>query len=228
MNREVFIGCELFEGIDSNEISAMMKCLDPRVEHFKKNDFIVVAGNELTGVGIVLNGEITILKESYSGDGMVLRKLRKCEVFGEVAVFAGKKKWPASVQASKDCEIAFLKSAKIKGECPYLCPRHSQFIKNLLGLISKRAAFLNKKMDYLSIKSMRGKLAAFLWDEYRERETLSFELRLNRQEMADYLNVSRPSMSRELGRMRDEGVIEFHKSFFEILDETALKSMALN
>jgi CRP-like cAMP-binding protein len=228
MSYDIFIKCSLFEGIESNEIRSMTKCLDPRIENFKKNDFIVLEGDKLTGIGIVLEGEITILKESYSGDGMVLRKLKECQVFGEVAVFAGKQKWPASVQATKNTTIAFLKAEKVKGDCPYLCPRHSQFIKNLLSLISRRAAFLNKKMDYLSIKSMRGKIAAFLWDEYISRETLSFELRLNRQEMADYLNVSRPSMSRELGRMKDEGVLDFHKSSFKILDETALRAMALS
>lgn len=219
---------ELFSGIDGNEIRAMMKCLDPVVESYHKNDFVVLEGHKLAGIGLVLSGQVVILKESYSGNGMVLRKISGGNIFGEVAVFSEKDKWPASVQATKNSEVVFFKKDKIRGNCPYLCPRHSKLIKNLLYIISSRAAYLNKKLDYLSIKSMRGKLAAYLWDKYKQNDTLSFRIKFNRKEMADYLNVSRPSMSRELGRMKDEKVIDFHKSSFKILDITALKSMAMN
>jgi CRP-like cAMP-binding protein len=218
----------LFKGIDRNEIKAMMNCLAPEVEIYQKNDFIALEGHTLRGVGLVLSGQVVILKESYSGSGLVLRKINKGDIFGEVAVFSQKEKWPASVQASKNSKIVFFRGEKIKGECPYLCPRHSKLIKNLLFLISDRAASLNKKMDYLSIKSMRGKISAYLFDEYKKNQTDSFDIKFNRKEMSEYLNVSRPSMSRELGRMRDEGVIDFHKSSFKILDLTALKAMALN
>ncbi|MFP4457023.1 MAG: Crp/Fnr family transcriptional regulator [Clostridia bacterium] len=228
MNYSIIEESELFKGIDSNEIKAMMKCLEPQVEFFHKNDFIVLEGHDLAGIGLVLSGQVVILKESYSGDGLVLRKINKGNIFGEVAVFSNIDKWPASVQATKDTEVVFFRKEKIKGQCPYLCPRHSKLIKNLLYLISIRAAYLNKKMDYLSIKSMRGKIAAYLWDEYKKNEALSFRIKFNRKEMADYLNVSRPSMSRELGRMKEEKVIDFHKSSFKILDITALKSMAMN
>jgi DNA-binding transcriptional regulator LsrR (DeoR family) len=46
---------------------------------------------------------------------------------------------------------------------------------------------------------------------------------MNRQQLADFLNVSRPSMSRELSRMRDEGIIDFHLSAVRILDIERLK-----
>src|SRR6056297_2748197 len=202
----------LFKGIDSYEIKAMMKCLDPEVETYHKNDFVAIEGHELKGIGLVLTGQVVILKESYKGNGLVLRKINEGDIFGEVAVFSEKKKWPASIQANTNCKIAFFRGQKMKGECPYLCPRHSKLIKNLLYLISSRAAGLNKKLDYLSIKSMRGKISAYLFDEYKNNQTKSFRIKFNRKEMSEYLNVSRPSMSRELGKMRDEGIIDFHKS----------------
>jgi CRP-like cAMP-binding protein len=53
----------------------------------------------------------------------------------------------------------------------------------------------------------------------------TFDLQMNREALADYLNVSRPSMSRELGRMKDEGVIDFYRSSFVVKDVEALKLM---
>jgi CRP-like cAMP-binding protein len=48
---------------------------------------------------------------------------------------------------------------------------------------------------------------------------------LNRDELADFLNVCRPSLSRELCRMRDEGMIEFHRSSLSVKDTDALQSL---
>ena len=51
-------------------------------------------------------------------------------------------------------------------------------------------------------------------------------LPLKRNEMADFLNIARPSLSREMCRMRDEGIIDFHRESIKIKDPDALKSMA--
>jgi CRP/FNR family transcriptional regulator, dissimilatory nitrate respiration regulator len=97
---------------------------------------------------------------------------------------------------------------------------------NMLKIIANRALFLNKKIDYLSKKSLRGKIAAFLLEEYQNTNLNTFVLPFNRNELADFLNVSRPGLSREMGRMRDEGLLEFHKESVKLKDINALKRMA--
>jgi cAMP-binding proteins - catabolite gene activator and regulatory subunit of cAMP-dependent protein kinases len=96
----------------------------------------------------------------------------------------------------------------------------------MLKLISDKTLMLNKQVEYLSMKSMRGKISSFLIEQYKKTGYTTFILPMMRNELADFLNVSRPSMSREMGRMRDEGVIDFHKSSIRIKDIAALKQMA--
>ena len=84
---------------------------------------------------------------------------------------------------------------------------------------------LNKKIEYLSIKSIRGKISMFILEQHKKTNKLIFTIEMNRNDLADYLNVSRPSMSREMCKMRDEGVIEFHLSTIKIKDLDALKTM---
>jgi CRP-like cAMP-binding protein len=64
-----------------------------------------------------------------------------------------------------------------------------------------------------------------IWRSSRTGETL-FMLPLKRNELADFLGVSRPAVSRELGRMRDEGLIEFYKSSVRILGLAGLRGLA--
>jgi CRP-like cAMP-binding protein len=85
---------------------------------------------------------------------------------------------------------------------------------------------LNQRVEYLTIKSMRGKISNYLLEQYRITGNNHLILPLNRNELADFLNVSRPSMSRELCSMRDEGVIDFHLNAFRIVDIEKLKAMS--
>jgi CRP-like cAMP-binding protein len=104
-----------------------------------------------------------------------------------------------------------------------VCPWHRTLVTNLLGITSERALMLNKKVEYLTIKSIRGKISTFLLDLYKKTGNNNVMLNMNRNELADFLNVSRPSKSREMCRMRDEGIIDFHLSTIRIKDVEALR-----
>lgn len=86
---------------------------------------------------------------------------------------------------------------------------------------------LNRKVNYLMIKSLRSRICALLLEYHQKEGRDIFTLPMNRNGMADFLNVSRPSMSRELRRLQEEGVIEYHLATFRILDSSALKKFAL-
>ena len=214
----------LFRDIDPLNIENMVSCLKPRIERFKKYDFITMAGNEFKELGIILEGEAIVIKENAAGNRVIMMSLKPGNMFGEMVVFSGMGKWPATVQAQRDCTVFFLSKSKIIGECHNICPWHKQMIQNMLKITSVRALKLNKQVEYLTIKSMRGKLCTYILEQYNQCNKKTFELPLKRNELADYLNVSRPSMSREMGRMRDEGLIDFYKSTVKILDIDGLKS----
>ena len=73
------------------------------------------------------------------------------------------------------------------------------------------------------LKGMREKLAAFLLSEFQKAGSTTFRILPNRNELAEYLNVSRPSMSRELARMKEEGLIDYYQNSFRILKLEELK-----
>ncbi|NLU52308.1 MAG: Crp/Fnr family transcriptional regulator [Clostridiaceae bacterium] len=221
---EILRKCKLFENIKDDELSALMSCLNPHIQKYNRNDFVVMKGDNLDSIGIILEGEALVYKETLSGNRILIKNLRPGEMFGEVAVFARMKKWPAIVQASTSLTVCFISRDKIVGQCANVCKWHSQMTENMLGIISERASLLSKKLEYVAIKTMRSKLSTFLYEQYLNKGTNTFTIPMNREQLADFLNVSRPSMSRELSRMRDEGIIDFHLSTFKILDAEALKS----
>jgi CRP-like cAMP-binding protein len=202
----------------------MLHCLNPRILNYEKNASIALAGDHFDGIGIVIEGELIIAKENLAGDRTVMTILKPGDMFGEMVSFSEKKEWPASVVAQSDAQIIFVSPEKVITMCDKMCDSHRQLIENLLIIMSKKALMLNRKVEYLSIRTLRGKLCAYLLEHQKIKQQNIFTLPMNRDELADFFNVARPSVSRELSKMKEEGLIDFHKSSFKILDYDRIKA----
>lgn len=163
-----------------------------------------------------MSGSIALTKETYSGNRIILDILNSGEIFGEMVAFSDNKIWLVTVIAQEDSSLLFLPPDKILGTCSNVCTSHSTLIMNMLNILSNRALILNKKIEYLSAKNIRGRLSDYLLDMYRVSGNTTITIPMKRHELADYLSMPRPSLSRELGSMRDEGVIEFNGSSIKI------------
>lgn len=214
----------LFHDIEEQDVIALLHCLKHKICHYKKHDFIALTGHPFEGIGIVLKGQVLVAKENAAGKRIMMTMLEPGDMFGEMVAFAKSPVWPATVEALQSSTVLFLSSDRIVGTCSTVCPRHTMVIRNMLQIISTRALFLNKKVEYLTIKSMRGKISTYLLEQYQKTEKMIFMLPMKRNELAEFLNVSRPSMSREMCRMRDEKIIDFNMASIKIINLEALKS----
>ncbi len=218
--------CALFENIRRDQMLSILTCMNLRISEHKKNDYLTNAGEDLSQIGVVLSGTVALTKDTVMGNRVIIGLLGAGEMFGEMAAYSGNKSWPVSVIAQTNCTVMFFPQDKIVGCCDKVCISHKQLILNMLKVVSNRALMLNKKVEYLSIKSLRGKISSFLLEEHKKSGNKTFQLELNRNELADFINVSRPSLSRELCKMRDEGLIDFHGTAIKIEDIEALKELS--
>jgi len=220
---DVFRKAPLFAGIAPVEVVQLLECLWPRLEMYRKDEFVILSGDEVRGSGLVLSGRLAVIKENALGQQLILTILEPGDMLGEVAVFAGISEWPSSVRTLDESVVVYLSAAQITGTCQKNCGSHQQMIQNMLKILARKALLLNRKVEYLSVKSIRGKVCALLYEQSQKMGDQRFHLTMNRNEMASFLNVPRPSISRELCALRDEGIIWFDRSEFEILQETNLK-----
>ncbi|HEY8345495.1 MAG TPA: Crp/Fnr family transcriptional regulator [Bacillota bacterium] len=218
--------CSLFAGVELEDLNVMLQCLNPVVKEFQKDECLTVAGQDFNGVGVILEGEVMVTKENSAGHRIIVMTLGAGDMFGEMVAFSGERKWPATVIAQREGKVMFLPPEKIVGNCRRQCASHRLLITNMLKILSDRALFLNKKMEYLSMKSLRGKICAFLLEQYKKYGATTFLLPLNRNEWADFLNVARPSLSRELGKMKEEGLLDYHRASIKIKNLEAVRKMA--
>ena len=206
---------DLFEKIEDREVLELLKCIGIKTKIFKKNGFVVKAGSKIDYLAVILGGNAIVTKTDSYGRQTIIEKLKINDIFGHNIVCCGQDKSPVDVIAENECEVLFLPFEKVVTPCQKLCPYHLQLIKNVMKMISNRNSLLNDKIDIIGQKTTRDKILALL-EPYRSPSGV-FSIPYSREEMAKFLCVDRSAMSRELCKMRDEGILRFNRNHFEIL-----------
>lgn len=204
----------LFAGIDDADILPMIKCLGARKKSCPKDSFIFYAGDTLKAVGIVLSGTVHVLQEDYWGNRNILAIVPASGIFGEAYACVPGITSNVSIYVKSTAEILFIDVEKILRVCPHTCSFHERLAANLLVVVAGKNILLTRKIQYLSQRTTRQKLMAFLSDEAQHRGKSSFTIEFNRQQLADFLSVDRSAMSSELGRMKEDGLIDFERNDF--------------
>lgn len=115
-----------------------------------------------------------------------------------------------------DVKVLFLDIQKVLTVCSNGCEFHSKIIRNLLSSIAERTLEMTRKVEHMSQRSLRDKVLSYLSSEAVRAGSKEFTIPFNRQQLAEYLSVDRSALSAELGKMRDEGMLEFWKNQFKL------------
>lgn len=205
---------DLFENIEDNNILELLKCIGLKTKTFKKETFIIKSGSKIDFLGVILDGNAQILKKDILKKQNVIENLKVNDIFGHNIVCLGINKSPVDIVAKTKCEVLFIPFEKVMTPCEKLCKYHLQLIKNLMKMVSKKNSVLNDKLEIIEQKTTREKILALLENYKTEGE---FSIPYTREEMAKFLCVDRSAMSRELCKMRDEGILIFNKNRFKLL-----------
>ena len=213
----IFKKCELFQNISDDEILRLLSCLSAQTISYKKDEYIVSDSDDVTMIGIVLCGSVQIIKEDFWGNCSILSKGMPGDLFCESFVCAQIKSIPVSVVACEKCDILFIDYSKIISTCSSACSYHNSLLQNMVKILASKNIMLTQKIEHISKKATREKLLSFLSAQASKAKSNSFEIEFNRQDLADYLSVDRSAMSKELCKLRDEGILKFNKNEFELL-----------
>lgn len=206
----------LFAEIEQEDLHQILSCMDSREQHFPKGSFIFLAEESYPKLGILLAGKAQVIKENIFGDKMIIGNLEPGNLFGETYACMGLAKIPVSVEAIEDCSVLLLDINRMLKTCSNACSFHQRLVANLLNIVATKNMQLNRKMSYITHKTIRGRLLAYLEDQAERTNSDAFEIPFNRNELADYLCVDRSAMSRELGRMKKEGLLDFSRKAFRL------------
>ena len=205
---------QLFSGVSEDELTAMLSCLDTRKEDFPKEAFVLRAGDTVESIGLVLSGSVLIIQEDIWGNRNILSKAGPGQTFAAAYACAPGSRLNVSVVAETPVAAMFLNVKRILNVCPSACAHHSRIIRNLLGELARKNLRLGEKLTHMGQRTTRAKIMSYLSEEAQRLGKYEFDIPFSRQQLADYLAVERSGLSLELGKMRSDGLLDFHKSHF--------------
>lgn len=193
------------------------------VINYAKNDVIALEGTSCTKVGLVLDGEIDIKRILSSNNVIHLSSFTRGEFFGEVIAFSDTNKYPATVLAAKPSKVMFIS----KNDFISFCSHNPEFLSMFLNDLTNKIINLNNSITGLSLTSIRQKIANYLVIESKNQESIFVKLNMTKQKLSEKLGIPRPSLSRELIKMKDDGLIDYAQDVIKIIDINELKSILM-
>lgn len=219
----------IFAGLTPNQVASILPCIALQVKSYGSQECVYDKGDAVRSLGVVLDGELSVFSETADGRRMTVANIKKNGLFGEAVVFSSSR-LPHRVIAQAGAQVLYLSGEFFmqpcgNGDCAHK-RAHQEVVKNMLRLLSDRAIMLNKKIAYLTATDLKTKIAMYLCELYEAYGSETFRMPLNRDRLAEFFAVARPSLSRELMNLKNRRIIDFYRSSVTLLDIPALYRLA--
>ncbi|HZJ88123.1 MAG TPA: Crp/Fnr family transcriptional regulator [Sphaerochaeta sp.] len=215
---EILTSAALFATVEAEEITSLLTCLQGRVSDFPREYTIIDEGQHTTELGVVLKGEVHIVRHDFWGNRSLVMTARAGESFAEALSLSALPS-EISVITAEVSTVLFLNAGKLITSCEQGCPFHSRLIGNMVALLSQRNHALMQKINHLTKRTTREKLLSYLYSESKRQNSLTITIGFDRQQLADYLCVERSAMSAELSKMQRDGLLHYNRATFTLYPE---------
>lgn len=243
---DALANCVLCQGMSDEEIRAFcgssMAAGTLHLVSISKGGYIFHEGASPQAMYVLVSGHIGISRVTMSGRNILVEEIEECgDMFGEVYLFLGMP-YKICTIALEDSEIIAMSGDMFSGfsgsstslydstgdvSTSNVSSRSLEYaaeytmVRNMLSLLSQKAYMLSSRIQVLASPSIREKAARFILE--REMSDGSVGAEMSREAMADYMGVTRPSLSRELGKMQTEGLIRLDGRRIIVTDQDGLE-----
>ena len=191
-----------------SEVIMLFDKINGKVKTYEKNDLIFNEGDKCNYVCIVTNGAVKISTTSSLYNEFIISTIKSGESFGENLIFSERPFYLGDIIATKKTSILFLSK---KEYLKYVSENLEEFLQEN----SKRYLLLQQRTKILLQKSIREKILFYLISKYNSTNSLDIKI-TSKEKLAKYLNIERPSLSRELIKLKEEGLIDYNRHFIYI------------
>jgi CRP-like cAMP-binding protein len=196
---------DLFKDLSFKDIDYLFTKDLYEIKNYKKNPVIYFQNEKCTRFDIILKGTILVQEIDSRGNALTISDFTVGDVLGGNLLFSHKNFYPMTVLAKSDATILHIKKELVLR----FCQINVIFLVNFLESISDKTLILTDKIKSLSMKTIRQCIIDFLVYESYSQNTSTVKLELTKKELAEKFGIQRPSLSRELNKMRKDGLIDY-------------------
>ena len=205
---------ELFSGFSTEELLNLFKAQNYIISKYNKGCIIHFESEKCNYLDIILKGQVFIQKIDEKGNVLTVAEFKIGDNLGGNLLFSKYPYYPMSVIAKSDTEILHIPKDLVL----QLCQTSQDFLVKFLTCISDKTAILTSKIKSISMKSIRESIIEFLNYEYYTQNSKKIKLNMTKKELAERLGIQRTSLSRELNKMKKDGLVDYDAHSITICD----------
>jgi len=222
MKKEDLASCPICSRIQIDDTEQFLLDLKCSIKSYAKNELIVRQGDVCDSLYMLTLGSVKTEMITENGNILGIEIIKAPRPLAPAFLFSDNNHFPVDVTALEEVEIMKIP----KDEILRLMMTNPDFMKQFLTHNSNRTQFLTNRLQLLSIKTIKGKIAHFLLESMTD-EGKTFLINRNQTELAEFFGVARPSLARSLSEMIQDGIIRIDKKQFTILDSKSLRSLLI-
>lgn len=207
----------LFSDIPDDKLDAVVSCMNGFTKTYHARTLLFCAGNPVPYFGMVLKGCVELFLSGTEGNPILLSQFYEGDLFAQSLTIADASSNIFEIYASEDTEILFLTVPKFTALENCHCMHRFKVMENLMTLIAEDNMKLLMKIEILTQNSLRQKLQLYFLVLSKEQQSRTVTLPFGRDKLSSYLSCDRSAISRELGRMKQDGLISYTKNTVTLL-----------
>lgn len=211
----------LFEGLEYDELKRFVESVGAAYQQCRTGVQLVRQGERRSDIQILLSGAAVGERVEPDGRAVTVNEFSAGDVFGDI-LSGTEEKSPVTVRMTEDGEIVTLPFSSLVGCVDCDPSAKEKLLRNLISQIAGKYLSLQRRMDILLCTGLRAKICAYLLGEREKRGADVFIVPHTREEQSRLLNCDRSALSRELSRMKRDGLVDYSDRRFELLDPKAM------
>lgn len=215
-NRGRIRSCPLFQQLKEEQLEPALRFFHAELRHFFRGEHLKQPGDVLSFFGLVLSGNVEVSLDDLDGNHLVMAYVAEGETFGESLCYLGRPN-SVGIEAVSDCELLAMDCRNLTAPAAAMSSEEQKYLIRFTSLLAERTLLMNNRIQTLSRLTIREKLNAFFLQQELAAKGKVFDIAMDREHLAAYLGVNRSALSRELSRMKEEGLIDYYRSSFRIL-----------
>lgn len=199
----------LFGTLPAEEIRKSLKDGTFKLKTYGKNQVVHFVGDHCTRLEVILLGRVAVDRIDEAGNLMAVADFGQNDILGGNLLFSKKPFFPMTITARQPATVLEVQKDRLFELCAY----HPDFLRNYLEYISDHAAILGDRIKLYVNRSIRQSIVHFLEQERKLQASDHIKLTASKKALAERFGVARTSLSRELAKMKQEGLICYdHRS----------------
>ena len=203
----------LFAGLDGDGLARILAAMKAEKTCHERGEVIQAVGKPVSRFGVVLSGAVQVCVDDIEGNRMIMAEVAPGASFGESLCYLQTKESPVYIQAMEETSLLRL-STEALHDAEVFDP---ELQRRFTAVLAGKTLTMNNRIQVLSKLSLRGKLTAYFTELAAEQGSSLICLPMNRDDTAAYIGANRSALSRELAKMKEDGLIDYRKNVIRIL-----------